>query len=58
MKIRVERCFGGKFRLTTPKGEREFIRAESWTRAVATEALNLYQYNYHLKRSSIRFVHV
>jgi hypothetical protein len=55
--INVERCFAGsmRFMLTNRKGEREFIRGEEWTRKLASEALDLYEYVYHFKRKSIRF---
>lgn len=61
MKIKVERCWGNKFRLTTPTGEREFISHEEgdwWSRKYATEALNLFERVYGYKRQNIRFEHL
>lgn len=61
MKITVERCMGNYFRLTTPCGSREFIshdEGDSWDRNHATQALNLFERVYGMKRSSIRFVHL
>ena len=57
MTIQVERCFPGsaRFMLTNSNGDREYIRGEEWTRKLAGEALDLYQYVYKYKRSSIRF---
>jgi hypothetical protein len=58
MRIRVESCWnGGKslyFRLTLPDGSRETVGGERWTRSVASEALDLLEALYHLKRRSIR----
>lgn len=58
MKIYVEHCFAGssRFMLTNSKGQREYIRGEQWTRKLASEALDLYEYVYKYKRSSIRFI--
>lgn len=62
MVVRVERCWGGGdkyyFRLTMPNGSRECISGEKWTRAVASEALDLLEGVYHLPRRNIRFYHV
>jgi hypothetical protein len=41
--------------LTNSKGEREFIRGEEWTRKLASEALDLYQYVYKIPRRKVRF---
>lgn len=61
MKIKVERCLGNKFRLTTPCGSRESIshdEGDTWSRKYATQALNLFERVYGYKRSSIRFEHL
>lgn len=61
MKIKVERCWGNYFRLTTPCGNRELIpyeEGESWSRKYATQALNMFMSVYGFKRSSIRFEHL
>ena len=57
MTIQVAPCFAGsaRFMLTNSNGDREYIRGEEWTRKLAGEALDLYQYVYKFKRSSIRF---
>ena len=58
MKIRVERCSGGKFQLTFPCGTREFIQNPQngfWSRSHATDALNLISQFYGVERRSIRF---
>lgn len=60
MIIKVERCTGNVFRLTTPCGSREFVcheEGDSWSRKHATEALNIFERVYGYKRSSIRFDH-
>lgn len=59
MRIQVQPEFAGslRFRLTTPDGKREYVRGEKWTRKLASEALDLYQYVYKFKRKNIRFVH-
>lgn len=60
MKITVERCWNGRmhyFRLQTPRGMLEVIAGETWNRAMAKEALDIYERLYKFKRSSIRFVH-
>lgn len=61
MKIEVEATWNGQidglgFRLTTPLGEREYIKGAKWTRKLATEALDLYEQVYGYQRSSIRFL--
>lgn len=61
MIIKVERCWGNYFRLTTPCGHREAIshdEGESWSRKHATQALNLFERVYGYNRSSIRFEHL
>lgn len=59
MKIKVEPCFGNNFyfRMTDPRGNREFVHGDSWTKEIATSALNIWEHCYHYKRSSIRFDH-
>lgn len=60
MLISVERCTK-YFRLTLPCGGREFVSyrlGEFWTRAHATEALNVLQHVYGFSRKAIRFDHV
>lgn len=62
MIIKVERCWGNTFRLTTPPcGSRESIsydEGDTWCRKYATQALNLFERVYGYKRSSIRFEHL
>lgn len=61
MIIKVERCWGNTFRLTTPTGEREFIshdEGDSWSRKYATEALNILEWVYGYKRRNVRFEHL
>lgn len=59
MKVKVEACWsGGKnyyFRLTLPDGSRESVPGESWTRKVASQALDLIESNYKVPRRKIRF---
>ncbi len=59
MRIKVESCWcgGDKYvqRLTMPNGAREFITGSRWTRATATEALNLLERVYGFTRRAIRF---
>lgn len=58
MIVKVEQCWGGKdlyFRLTLPDGSRESIQKDTWDRKAATEARNLLENVYHLKRQNIRF---
>ena len=61
MKVTVNSCWGGhdffSFRLTLPDGSRESVRGIRWDRSVATEALDLLEKVYGLKRTAIRFVH-
>lgn len=63
MNVEVERCWGGNnrcyFRLTLPDGSRETVTGGSWwTRATATEALNLLEVLYGVQRRGVRFVHM
>lgn len=60
IRIKVESVWNGQanghgFRLTTPSGLREQLRGETWTRRLASEALDLFEHVYHFKRSAIRF---
>jgi hypothetical protein len=59
MRVQVERCWGANnnyfFRLTFKNGEREYVRGDEWTRAVATEALNIAENLYGLKRKNVKF---
>ena len=63
MKVKVipESTQQRRFRLvfTVPRLGRcyEFIRAEEWTRASSSEALNLLQNVYGIKRENVRFIH-
>ena len=61
-RIRVEQCWSGgdkfSFRLTFPAGSRESVRGDTWTRAVAAEALDIAEHLYGMSRSRVRFVHV
>ena len=50
MKIKVEACSNGMFRMMGPKGLR---RTEIWDRKTAKEALD--KKVYHYKRRSIKF---
>ena len=58
MKIRVEQCYNGEFcfRLTF-NGHRETVTADRWNRTVATQAKNLFENVYGLRRKNIRFEH-
>jgi len=66
MKIKVERCWGGNdnhyVRTTMPDGTRAQFKyhygEESWTRALASEILDYYEYHYGINRKSIRFDHL
>ena len=61
MKIIVERCSGGNFRLTLPNGGREFIQnpeGDWWNRKNATEAKTMLCALHGFRRSSIRFYHL
>ena len=59
MIIKIESCWSGNnhytFRLTMPSGERESITGMKWTRALASEALNLLENVYGYNRRAIRF---
>ena len=57
MTIKVEKTLSG-LRLTTPKGEREFINDDEWSRKTAIEALNIFEHVYHFNRRNIRFKHI
>lgn len=62
MKVKVRPEFSGsrRFRLEFFHDGtvfHEYVRAEEWTREAATDALDLLQYVYKLKRSNIRFEH-
>lgn len=60
MKVRVEHCWGGNrsyFRLTLPNGERELLRGDTWTRKIASEALDIAERLYGANRNSVRFIH-
>lgn len=63
MKVRVNHEFTNisRFRLvfTLPRLNHccEFVRADSWTRETASEALNLLESVYGLKRKNVRFIH-
>jgi len=57
MKIKVERCTKS-FRLTFPRGEQESISNPDndwWNRKAATQALNIAENVYGMKRAHIRF---
>lgn len=63
MNIRVEGCFDGSFyfRTTDSKGNRVLVRgdsgkSETWTREIASKALDVWEHCYHYPRKSIRFV--
>jgi hypothetical protein len=58
MTIKVEAVWGGRssgFRLTLPNGDREQVAGDKWTRRLASQALDILEHVYHLKRSTIRF---
>ena len=52
MKIKVEACSNGMFRMMGPKGLKG---TEIWDRKTAKKALDLYEKVYHYKRRSIKF---
>ena len=61
MRIEIDRTLTG-FRLTFPKGEREFIRYEDalgqwWNRQYATIALDIACNLYGANRKAVRFNH-
>jgi hypothetical protein len=62
MTVLVESCWGDKlyFRITLPpeahsRANREFVVGDTWNRRTATEALDLLENVYGLKRANIRF---
>lgn len=63
MTVLVEACWGSRlyFRITLPPQarslsyQREFVPGDTWNRRTATEALNLLERVYGLKRANIRF---
>lgn len=65
MRVRVERCWTGhsdrfRFRITLPDGSVEIVadyECEGWTRKKATEALDLLENVYGIKRRNVRFVY-
>lgn len=61
MKVAVDRCWGGgnsyTIRLTVLVGWKRFhIRAEEWSRAVASKALDLLEAEGYTRRN-VRFYH-
>lgn len=60
-RIRVESTFGGHgdrahgFRLTMPDGSREQLIGFTWTRKLASLALDIAEHLYGYKRASVRF---
>ncbi len=62
MNVKVRPEFGGSqrhrisFRLNG-QNYYEFVRAEDWTRAAATDALDVLQYAYKVNRKTVRFIH-
>ncbi len=58
MNIRVESCLGNHmyFRMTDPKGNREFVNGDTWTRAIASDALEIWEKCYHYPRRNIHFI--
>lgn len=63
MKVDVRQEFTNsmRFKLTfvLPRLGRcfEYIRAETWTKQVSTEALDMLQHCYGIDRKNVRFVH-
>lgn len=62
MRVYVYHEFAGSLRFALEfrhNGRRvkEYVRAEKWSRAVATEALDMLQYCFGVDRSSVRFYH-
>ena len=60
MIVRVEATWDGSrdghgFRLTMPDGRRESVRGEAWDRKTASQALDLLEHVYHVKRGAVRF---
>lgn len=60
MRVKVESCWGANnkyyFQLTFKDGSREFVRGDQWTRKVASEALDIAENLYGLKRKNVKFV--
>ena len=62
MNVHVRSEFGGPSRQRisfTINGQNfyEFVRAEDWTRAAATDALDVLEYVYKVNRQTVRFIH-
>ena len=63
MKVKVnhESTNNGRYRLvfTLPRLNQcyEFVSAENWTRETSSEALNLLERVYGIKRENVRFIH-
>lgn len=66
MKVKTEELWNGRrfsimLIIPIPTGNsetsREFITADSWSRKVAREALDLLESNYGILRRRVRFVH-
>lgn len=58
--VSPEFCGSARFRLTFLHNRgvtREYVRADTWTRATATEALDMLQFVYGVARRSVRFIH-
>jgi hypothetical protein len=55
MRIKVERTLQG-FRLTDKYGNREYLSGRDWTRKLASQALDVYEYVYGYRRKTIRFL--
>lgn len=59
MIVKVEACWSGgnkyTFRLTLPNGTRESVTGQTWTRALASEALDLLANVYGYNRRAVRF---
>ena len=61
MNVRVEHCYCGNnkfsFRLSFPGGGIERITGESWSREIASRALDMAERLYSMKRANVRFTH-
>lgn len=57
MKVTVERCSDGYYRLTIPGVGRESVKDKDgcWTRRTASEALDLLEAVYRIPRRNVRF---
>ena len=60
MRVYVSACYGGSLRHEIRfrhdgRVVRECVRAETWDRKAATEALDLLQYCYGVKRRNVKF---